>query len=304
MTPRSSEIAVNAYPWAWSSSSSAKIAVSAPLSITSVWSPPAPRPVRTSRSDVDGCVANISRSRSTDRRQTPSQSASSALSVIFLLKVWRILGGGGTRGYHPLDGRSVARRPERGAEGGCHAPGRPAARACGRGQRQDAGDHAQNRMAGRAGPRSGARAGPHLLDQGGRGDASAGRGAAHRVLRGAPLLDVPRLLRAALARGVAGGRFRPVLPPGHAGRPARDADGPRGRAVDPPSRPAGEPGAVLRPHARPHRPAEGRDGHARGVPALGRVAGRRRDRRRAGPERARARVRAPLPRSRRAARPR
>ncbi len=146
------------------------------------------------------------------------------------------------------------------------------------------------------------RAGADLLRQGGRGDARPCRGAAARSLRGAGLLDLPRLLHAAAGRGGGLGRLRALLPRRHAGRPAGDADGQPGLAGDPAPRPARQPGARPRGNDRAHRPAQGRDGHGRRVPAVGARPGGLARRGGARPGRARERVRARLRDARPAAR--
>ena len=107
-------------------------------------------------------------------------------------------------------------------------------------------------------------------------------------VRGARLHHLPRLLRAAAAGGGAGGRLRPVLPSGHAGRPARPDDGAPRQPRRAPPRHARQPGAVPGEADRADRPPQGRDGARRRVPRLGGVA-RHRARTRRNATRARAR---------------
>ena len=67
------------------------------------------------------------------------------------------------------------------------------------------------------------------------------------------------------------GGLRPVLPPGHAGRPARAADGPRSTSSTIRHHDMrGNPAPFFAQADRPDRPAQGRDGDRRRVPATGR----------------------------------
>ncbi len=220
------------------------------------------------------------------------------------------LGQGHVRRILGPDARSP-RRPEPRAGGGRHARGRPARRARGGGDRPDAHDRAPLRVAGGAGHPRGEPARAHVLAARRGGPPGADRGAPRGALRGAPRGDVPLLLPApAPGRGARGGRG-PVPhagdPRGPAGAPARPNRRPlAARARDP-----RQPGAAPRELRLPHRRAEARDGLRGRVPRLRRAphAGGR-GRRRAGPCRARARVRehlrGPRPPARRArgARPR
>ena len=88
--------------------------------------------------------------------------------------------------------------------------------------------------------------------------------------------------------------FDPFFHAVDTGRPAGAADGAARQPGRAPPRHARQPGAVPGEADRADRPAQGRDGHRRRVPRMGRVAGLQRGRGRARLERARGRVRAPV----------
>ena len=124
--------------------------------------------------------------------------------------------------------------------------------------------------------RPGAGAGTDFLDQGGRGDARARRGAAREPYEELPARPFTPSARAC-SRGGARGRLRSLLPPvTQADRLALLMD--RADELTSASRHARQSRAVFAAD-RSDRPAQGRDGHRRRLPALGPVAGRLRRRR-------------------------